>query len=99
MYVRNKHTHNYYTIGNNIILMRVTCIRPLGHTNIPSTEDGTPKFLMYQMSWGIAGPTCLLESSGPPAEQEPKACYQAEEDEEEEKEEEDEEQEEETSIH
>jgi hypothetical protein len=67
--------------------MRVTCIQPLGHTNIPSTEEDIPKFLMYPMSWGIAGPTCLLGSSHPPEEQEPKARYQAEEDEEEEKEE------------
>jgi hypothetical protein len=52
--------------------MRITCIWPLGHTNIQSTEEGTPKFLMYQMCWGIAGPTCLLGSSGPPEEQEPR---------------------------
>jgi hypothetical protein len=77
--------------------MRVTCIRPLGHTNIPSTEEGTPKFLMYPMSWVTAGPTCLLGPFGPPEEQEPKARYQAEEDEKEE-EEEDEEEAEETSI-
>ena len=76
--------------------MTVTCIRPLGHTNIPSTEEGTPKFLMYPMSWVIAGSTCLLRSFGPSKEQEPKARYQAEEDE---KEEEDEEEAEETSTH
>ena len=80
--------------------MTVTCIRPLGHTNIPSTEEGTPKFLMYTMSWGIAEPICLLGSSGPPEEQETKAHYRAEEDEEEEKKEEEvEEEAEETSIH
>jgi len=45
--------------------MRVTFIRPLEHKKIPSTEEGTPKFLMYPMSWGIARPTCLLGSSGP----------------------------------
>jgi hypothetical protein len=48
----------------------------LGQTNIASTEEGTPKFLMYSMSWGKAGSPCLLGPSGPPEEQEPKARYQ-----------------------
>jgi hypothetical protein len=65
LYVRNVHT-TYYTIGNNIISMTVTCIQSLGQANTASTEEDTPKFLMYPKSRGKTGPPCLLGPSGPP---------------------------------
>lgn len=58
--------------------MGVHCIQSLGQSNIASTEESTPKFLMYPMSWGKAWPPCLLGPPGSLEEQEAKAHYLAE---------------------